>query len=93
MKVLTGNMQNGIPPLNQKSLHVLKQKHPHGKEAELDVLLTDTPEQLHPIKFDAIDADLVKRAAVRARGGAGPSGLDADGWRGLDNKIVWHQLQ
>ena len=47
----------------------------------MDVLLTDTPEQVYPIKFDAIDANLVKRAAVRTRGGAGPSGLDADVWR------------
>ena len=47
----------------------------------MDVLLTDKPEQVHPIKFDAIDADLVKGAAVRTRGGAGPSRLDSDGWR------------
>ena len=83
MKLLTDNMQNRILPLNQKPLHQLKQKHSQGKEAELDVLLADTPEQVHPIKLDAIDADLVKRAAVRTRGGAGPSGQDADGWRRL----------
>ena len=67
--------------LNKKTLNKVKQKHPQGKEAGLDVLLTDTPEQVHPITFDAIDADLVKRAAVKTRDGAGPSGLDADGWR------------
>ena len=43
--------------------------------------MTDKPEQVHPIKFDAIDADLVKRAAVRTRGRAEPSRLDSDGWR------------
>ena len=43
MKLLTDNMQNGILPLNQKTLNQLKQKHPQGKEAELDVLLTDNP--------------------------------------------------
>ena len=37
MKLLTDNMQNGIFPLNQKTLNQLKQKHPLGKEAELDV--------------------------------------------------------
>ena len=58
-----------------------KQKNLQGKEAELDLLLTDAPEQVHPIKFDALDTDLVKRVAVKARSGAGPSGLDADGWR------------
>ena len=81
MKLLTDNMQNGILPLNQKTLNQLKRKHPQGKEAELDVLLTDIPEQVYPIKFYAIYADSVKRAAVITRGGAGPSGLDTDGWR------------
>ena len=33
------------------------------------------------LTYTSIDADLVKRAAVKARGGAGPSGLDADWWR------------
>ena len=79
MKLLTDNKQNGILPLNQKILNLLKQKYPQGKKAELDVLLTDTPEQVHSIKFDAIDADLIKRVAVRARGGAEPSGPHADG--------------
>ena len=59
----------------------MNQKHPQGKEPELDVLLTDTPKQVHPIKFDAIDVGLVKRPAVRTRAGAGPSGLNADRWR------------
>ena len=80
MKLLAENMQNGIHPLNQKKLNQSKQKNPQGKEAELDVLLTDASEQVHPMKLDALDADLVKRVAVKVRSGAGPSGLDADGW-------------
>ena len=75
------NMQNGILPLNQNTLNQLKQKHPQGKEAEFNTLLTDKPEEIHPIKFEGIDAELVKKAVVRTRGGAGPSGMDADGWR------------
>ena len=43
MKLLTDNMQDGILPLTQKTLNQLKQKYPQGKEAELDVSLTDTP--------------------------------------------------
>ena len=54
MKLLTDNMQNGILPLNQKTLNQLKQKHSQSKGAGLDVLLTDTPKQIHPIKFEAM---------------------------------------
>ena len=40
LKQLTDNMQNGILPLNHKTLNQLMQKHPQGKQAESDVLLT-----------------------------------------------------
>ena len=62
-------------------MNKLKQKYLLGKEAELGILLKDAPEQVHSIKFDAIDAVLVKRTAVRIRGGAGPFTIDADWWR------------
>ena len=57
---------------NEKTLNQLQQKHSQGKEVQSDILLTDTPEQVHAIKFDATDADLVKNAAFETRGGAGP---------------------
>ena len=44
-------------------------------------MLPDKPEELHPIKLDSIDAENVRKAALKTRGGAGPSGLDADGWK------------
>ena len=80
MKLLTDNMQNGILPLNENTLNQLEQKHPQGKKADVDVLLTDIPEKVHPIKYECIDADMIRRAAAKTKGGAGPSGLDANGW-------------
>ena len=44
-------------------------------------MLPDKPEEIHPIKFDSIDAENVRKAALKTRGGAEPSGLDADGWK------------
>ena len=41
LKQLTDNMQNGVLRLNHKTLNQLMQKHPQGKQAESDVLLTD----------------------------------------------------
>lgn len=38
----------------------------------------------HPVLFDQIDGDLIKKSALRVRGSAGPSGLDASYyWRCL----------
>ena len=46
------------------------------------LMLPDIPEEIHPVKLDVIDAELVRKAAIKTRGGSGPSGLAADdGWR------------
>ena len=79
MKLLTDNMQNGVLPLNEQTLNMLKQKHPEGKKSHHEALLTDIPDNVHHVKFDSINADLVKKAAAKTQGGAGPSGMDAEG--------------
>ena len=79
-KLLADNMQNGILPLSDQNLYQMKQKHPHGKVADPEILLPDIPEEIHPIKIHSIDAESVKKAIIKTKGAAGPSGLDADGW-------------
>ena len=81
MKLLADNLQNGIFPLNDQTLHQIKQKHLHGKDAHPEVLLPDIPEEIHPIKFHSIDAESVKKAILKTEGAAGSSGLNADGWK------------
>ena len=83
IKLITNNIQNGILPLNNETLNVLRQKHPTASEASQDVLLPDIPEIVHPVKFENITADTVRKAAIKTKGAAGPSGIDADGWRRL----------
>ena len=78
MKLLTNNMKNGILPLNKKTLEQLKQKHTQRRDANPEIMLPDKPEEIHPIKFDSIDAENVRKAALKTRGGAE---LDADGWK------------
>lgn len=58
-------MYIGILPLNQLALNQLKQKHRQGKEVHFNVLVTDTHEEFHPTKFDELEIELVKIAAVR----------------------------
>ena len=36
---------------------------------------------MHPIVYGDIDEELIKKEAIRAKGGVRSSGLDADGWR------------
>ena len=59
----------------------MKQKHPHSKVADLDVLLPGIPEKIHPIKTHSIDAGSVKKAILKTKGVTRPSALDAAGWK------------
>ena len=68
MKLLTNNMKNGVLPLNEKTLEQLKQKHPQRRDADPQIMLPDKPEEIHPIKFDSIDAENVRRAVLKTRG-------------------------
>ena len=59
----------------------LKLKHAHAKNSSQQWLLQGPIQKMHPILYDDIDQGLIKKAAIRTKGGAGPKRLDADGWR------------
>ena len=59
----------------------MQQKHPAPKAADNDVLLSGEKPYIHPVIYESINEEIVKRAALKTKGRSGPSGLDADGWR------------
>ena len=63
----------------------LLRKHPKGQPACSAALksLDGCGESFHPVVFEVLDGALIRNAALRTRGAAGPSGLDAFGWRRL----------
>ena len=81
IKLLSNNMENGILPLNDTTLKLLKQKHPRQSEADKHLLFDDIPKSIHKVKYECIDAEVIRNTALRTRGGLGPSGMNADGWR------------
>ena len=81
LKLLTNNMNNGILPLNDETLLLLEQKHPIANESCEDVILNGHMKRIHPIVYDVINEDMIMQAASNTKGGSGPSGMDADGWR------------
>ena len=62
----------------------LLELHPSGKEPSHESLLSNSCQNLlpcDPILFEALDGALIKQVALRCRGSAGPTGLDAHAWR------------
>ena len=75
IKLITNNMQNRILSLTDTTLKQLKQKHPKSAPTNEQVLLPDQPESIHQIKYKNINADAVRKAALKTTGGSGSSGL------------------
>eukprot|EP00794_Sanderia_malayensis_P000835 gene836-131_t len=81
LRLLSDNMQNGILPLDTKTLNLLKKKHPPPENPDPSLSFKDSPEKVHPIRFESITAESIKTAAAKTKGGSGSGGLDAVGWR------------
>ena len=66
-------------------LDELQKKHLLGRPAQKEGLLPpSTPKpDFHPVIFDALDSVSIRCAALRTKGAAGPSGIDAFCWRRL----------
>ena len=59
------NMENGILPLTDTKLKLLKQKHPNPAPTTEEVLLPDQSESIHRFKYENINADAVRKAALK----------------------------
>ena len=62
---------------------ILKEKHPQPQVPRPSALLLPVTNgsDIHPVLFDRITGDLIRSTALRVQGSAGPSGMDAAGWR------------
>ena len=81
IKLFTNNMQGGVLPLTNEVINLLRSKHPDSEAVSEESILQGPETTVQPIIFDAINDELVLKAAQFTKGGSGPSGNDADGWR------------
>ena len=66
-------------------LDILRSKHPNATPARPEALMMSKadPPPVHPVVYDQITASCIRSAALRVKGAAGPSVLDAHCWRRL----------
>ena len=64
-------------------LEALRAKHPEAQEMQEEALITtlEDPPEIHDVLFERLTGASVRTAALRSQGAAGPSGIDAVGWR------------
>ena len=58
-------------------------KHPVGQPVYNSCIIPNEPQDPHPMIFESLDANVIRSAALRVNGAAGPSGLDSHEWRRL----------
>ena len=74
-------MSNRILPFSDKTLKMLKQKHPEANEPPTEILLQGPTQPFHPTLYEGMDESSFFESSNPKKGGSGPSGLDTDGWR------------
>ena len=53
-------------------MNLLRLKHPDPNDANESVMLSDVPERIHSVKFEVIDAEMIRKATMKTRGESGP---------------------
>ena len=81
MRLLDEQSSGGVLSLSDDVLKELRLKHPAGKEGNPSVMLEGEIPFVDPVLFENIDKSMIIKGAMNTNGAAGPSGLDALGWR------------
>lgn len=81
LNVLSNESSSGVLQMNDEVIKSLLEKHPDTNHNVDDVLLQGPRVFVHPTTYDNIDGESIQKAAVKTKGAAGPSKLDADAWR------------
>ena len=95
LRLITNQPSGGVLPLDKPIpsngghsvtvREMLHNKHPPGQNLVPSAIVEPDPDTQdpHPILFEKIDGDLIKRVALKMDGSSGPSGMDAAGWKRL----------
>ena len=90
LRLLDEESRGGVLALDQEVngktvRELLKEKHPQAEIPPTDALTAPSNQQTqyHPVIFQKVTPAVIRAAALRVEGAAGPSGIDAYGWRRL----------
>lgn len=71
----------GILPLDEDTMQCLLRKHPSAQPKYDAMLLQGPIKDINNVIYDDINAELIRKCALKTKGASGPSGMDADFWR------------
>ena len=83
IKFLDKESSGGVLKISDEVINELKDKHPTAAPIVDNSLLYGPLEHIPDCFYDSINEEAVLKAALRTKGSAGPSGMDADIFRRL----------
>ena len=83
LRLLDKTSNKGILPICEETIKQLHEKHPVGEPKHEEMLLNGPVAEVHPVVFDDLNADLVRKIATKMKGAAGPSCFDSDDWKSV----------
>ena len=91
LRLLSSNSRGNFLPLDvavgdSTVLDGLKKKHPASSSINYDSLINPRfppSETCHQVIFEGLDGTVIRDSCLKTDGAAGPSGIDAAGWRHL----------
>ena len=81
LRLLEEQPPGGVLPVNDAVYEDLLKKHPSAKPDNSSVMIEGDIPFVDPSIFANIDEATIAKAGMKTFGAAGPSGLDAIGWR------------
>jgi len=92
LRLLSDREDNGVLSLNETITeegptvrNILKEKHPNAQPLHQQAVVSseEANPEVHPVLFERITGATIRSVALQLSGSAGPSGVDAEGWRRL----------
>ena len=80
MRMLNKQESLGVANLNENTVRELRKLHPEAVPAAEEILISGEKPYFDSVVFTNIDEGAIAKAAIRTRGAAGPSGMDAYAW-------------
>ena len=81
LRLLDKTSNKGILPINDETIKQLHEKHPVGEQLHQEMLLNGPVKDIHPIIFEDLNSELVRKVAMKMKGAAGPSCFDSVDWK------------
>ena len=71
----------GVLPITDYTLSMLREKHPEGIGMPDEMVLFGPRENVEPVIYETIDAEMIAKLAFSMKGTSGPSKFDANDWK------------